>query len=102
VLSRARRRTRFSVFDADFLRGSCSEVGLGVRETSLESSICAHAILQPGLFIVPDTTLDHRFCDNALVVGDPRFTLLCGRAFGDVGRLSARHGLRARLQASRA
>jgi hypothetical protein len=46
-------------------------LGLGVRETSPESSICAHAILQPGLFIVPDTTLDHRFCDNALVVGDP-------------------------------
>jgi len=44
-----------------------AEVGLGVRETPIESSICAHAILQPGLFEVPETTLDNRFCDNALV-----------------------------------
>lgn len=42
-----------------------AEVGLGVRETPIDSSICAHAILQPDLFIVPDTTLDSRFCDNA-------------------------------------
>jgi GAF domain-containing protein len=37
-----------------------AEVGLGVRETPIDSSICAHAISQPDLFIVPDTTLDHR------------------------------------------
>jgi hypothetical protein len=30
-----------------------AEVGLGVRETPIDSSICAHAILQPGLFISP-------------------------------------------------
>ena len=55
-----------------------AEVGLGVRETPLDSSICAHAILQPDLFIVPDTTLDPRFCDNALVVGDPRLRFYAG------------------------
>jgi two-component sensor histidine kinase len=55
-----------------------AEVGLGVRETPLDSSICAHAILQPGLFIVPDTTLDTRFCDNALVVGDPHLRFYAG------------------------
>jgi two-component sensor histidine kinase len=55
-----------------------AEVGLGVRETPIDSSICAHAILQPGLFIVPDTTLDHRFCDNALVVGDPHLRFYAG------------------------
>jgi two-component sensor histidine kinase len=55
-----------------------AEVGLGVRETPLESSICAHAILQPGLFIVPDTTLDRRFCDNALVVGNPNLRFYAG------------------------
>jgi GAF domain-containing protein len=37
-----------------------AEVGLGVRETPSDSSICAHAILQPDLFVVPDTTLDPR------------------------------------------
>jgi two-component sensor histidine kinase len=55
-----------------------AEVGLGVRETPIDSSICAHAILQPDLFIVPDTTLDHRFCDNALVVGDPHLRFYAG------------------------
>jgi GAF domain-containing protein len=55
-----------------------AEVGLGVRETPLDSSICAHAILQPGLFIVPDTTLDNRFSNNALVVGDPHLRFYAG------------------------
>lgn len=55
-----------------------AEVGLGVRETPLDSSICAHAILQPGLFEVPDTTLDNRFCDNALVLGDPHLRFYAG------------------------
>ncbi|MDO9411575.1 MAG: histidine kinase dimerization/phosphoacceptor domain -containing protein [Pseudolabrys sp.] len=55
-----------------------AEVGLGVRETPLESSICAHAILQPDLFIVPDTTLDRRFCDNALVVNNPHLRFYAG------------------------
>jgi two-component sensor histidine kinase len=55
-----------------------AEVGLGVRETPLDSSICAHAILQPGLFIVPDTTLDRRFADNALVTGDPHLRFYAG------------------------
>jgi two-component sensor histidine kinase len=55
-----------------------AEVGLGVRETPIDSSICAHAILQSDLFIVPDTTLDNRFCDNALVVGDPHLRFYAG------------------------
>lgn len=55
-----------------------AEIGLGVRETPLESSICAHAILQPGLFVVPDTTLDRRFSDNALVTGDPHLRFYAG------------------------
>src|SRR6201992_1793989 len=57
---------------------SKAEVGLGVRETPIDNSICAHAILQPDLFIVPDTTLDHRFCDNTLVVGDPHLRFYAG------------------------
>ena len=55
-----------------------AEVGLGVRETPIDSSICAHAILQPELFIVPDATPDSRFCDNALVVGDPHLRFYAG------------------------
>jgi GAF domain-containing protein len=43
-----------------------SEVGLGITETPLSMSICAHAIRQPGVFIVPDTTRDERFESNPL------------------------------------
>lgn len=55
-----------------------SEIGLGVRETPLDISICAHAILQPGLMIVPDTTADPRFTDNPLVTGDPNLRFYAG------------------------
>ena len=55
-----------------------SEIGLGVRETPLDISICAHAILQPGLFVVPDTQGDPRFADNPLVTGDPRLRFYAG------------------------
>ncbi|MCG7605743.1 sensor domain-containing diguanylate cyclase [Halomonas sp. MM17-34] len=55
-----------------------SEKGLGVRETPLDVSICAHAILQPGLFVVPDTTLDPRFSNNPLVTGHPYLRFYAG------------------------
>ncbi|HUF56223.1 MAG TPA: histidine kinase dimerization/phosphoacceptor domain -containing protein, partial [Thermohalobaculum sp.] len=53
-------------------------VGLGVRETPLDASICAHAILQPGLFEVPDTLEDRRFRDNPLCIGDPHLRFYTG------------------------
>ena len=55
-----------------------AEVGLGVRETPLPASICAHAILQPGLLMVSDTLNDPRFSDNPLVVGDPHLRFYAG------------------------
>lgn len=55
-----------------------SEIGLGVRETPLDISICAHAILQPGLFVVPDTTQDERFACNPLVTGEPHLRFYAG------------------------
>ena len=48
-----------------------AEVGLGVRETPLPASNCVHAILQPGLFVVPYTQKDRRYSDNPLVTGEP-------------------------------
>lgn len=55
-----------------------AEIGLGIRETSLDVSICAHAILQPGLFIVPDLTQDHRFGSNPLITGHPGLRFYAG------------------------
>jgi PAS domain S-box-containing protein len=44
-----------------------AEVGIGARELPLDVSICRHAILQRGVFVVPDLTLDPRFEANPLV-----------------------------------
>jgi PAS domain S-box-containing protein len=55
-----------------------AEVGIGADELPLDVSICAHAILQPGIFVVPDTTKDDRFADNPLVTGTPRLRFYAG------------------------
>lgn len=55
-----------------------AEVGIGADELPLDVSICAHAILQRGLFIVPDTTQDERFACNPLVTGEPRLRFYAG------------------------
>lgn len=55
-----------------------SEIGLGVRSTPLETSFCAHAILQRGVFVVPDTTKDARFACNPLVAGEPGLRFYAG------------------------
>ena len=47
-----------------------AEVGLGVRETPLETSFCAHAILEDDFLQVPNATLDPRFDCNPLVTGE--------------------------------
>lgn len=47
-----------------------SRVGTTVTETDRSVSFCAHAMLQRGLFVVPDATKDARFRDNPFVTGD--------------------------------
>ncbi|HEX2556393.1 MAG TPA: HWE histidine kinase domain-containing protein [Microvirga sp.] len=55
-----------------------AEVGLGARETALDVSICKHALLEPDLFIVPDTSKDERFKGNPLVTGAPGLRFYAG------------------------
>jgi two-component sensor histidine kinase len=55
-----------------------AEKGLGVREMPLDASICAHAILQPGIFVIPDLTKDPQFDCNPLVTGEPRLRFYGG------------------------
>lgn len=47
-----------------------AELGVGVRETPLDTSICAHAILEHDFLEVPDTTQDARFASMPSVTGE--------------------------------
>jgi two-component sensor histidine kinase len=55
-----------------------AEVGLGMRETPLDRSICLSAMLEPGLTIIPSLTKDPRFARNPLVTGEPRLRFYAG------------------------
>jgi two-component sensor histidine kinase len=55
-----------------------AEVGLGMRETPLDRSICLTAMLQPGTTIVPDLREDPRFTHNPLVAEEPRLRFYAG------------------------
>jgi len=55
-----------------------SKVGLTLAETARDISFCAHAILQPNLFVVPDAVRDARFAHNPLVTADPKIRFYAG------------------------
>lgn len=55
-----------------------SRVGVTVNETTRDISFCAHAIMQEGLFIVPDATRDARFEHNPLVTEEPKIRFYAG------------------------
>mgnify|MGYP001339338497 CR=1 FL=1 len=56
-----------------------AEVGLGVRETPLSTSFCAHALLQETGMVIPDAIKDPRFDCNPLVTGEPHLRFYAGR-----------------------
>lgn len=63
-----------------------AEVGLGVRETPIESSICAHAILEADFVEIPDTLIDPRMAGNPLVTNTPGLRFYAGVLLvGDAG-----------------
>lgn len=57
-------------FIADDRQFFKAEVGLGVRESPLETSFCAKAILEESFLLVPDATEDPRFAGNPLVTAE--------------------------------
>jgi two-component sensor histidine kinase len=47
-------------------------------ETDLNSSVCAHALVEPELLVIPDLTIDPRTASNPLVTGDPHIRFYAG------------------------
>ena len=55
-----------------------ARIGFPVDETPLNQSVCAHALLEEEILVVPDLTLDIRTRHNTLVTGEPSIRFYAG------------------------
>ncbi len=55
-----------------------AEEGMGVSETPMDMSMCAHAILEHDVLVIPDTRVDERVCGNPLVTGHQALRFYAG------------------------
>jgi PAS domain S-box-containing protein len=65
----------FVASDRQFFK---AEVGLGVRETPLETSFCIRALQEEDFLVVPDATQHSDFSSNPLVTGEPGLRFYAG------------------------
>ncbi len=52
--------------------------GLDNTEGERAISFCGHAMLEDGIFVIPDATKDDRFKDNPMVIGEPYIRFYAG------------------------
>jgi two-component sensor histidine kinase len=55
-----------------------ARVGFEPCETDLDSSVCAHALVEPDLLVIEDLSIDPRTRENPLVVGGPCIRFYAG------------------------
>jgi GAF domain-containing protein len=55
-----------------------ARVGFSECQTDLSSSVCAHALVEPDLLVIPDLSLDERTRNNPLVTGEPFIRFYAG------------------------
>jgi PAS domain S-box-containing protein len=55
-----------------------SSVGMEDRNFPRDMAMCSYTILDSGILYVPDTTLDRRFKDQRLVIGEPHLRFYTG------------------------
>ncbi|MGS2743300.1 EAL domain-containing protein [Halomonas sp. LS-001] len=60
-----------------------SKVGLETQQTERDISFCAHAIMNEGIFVVKDATMDARFSGNPLVTMAPKIRFYAGAPVRD-------------------
>ena len=66
-----------------------SRRGIELKETPRELSFCAHAIVEPGPLVIPDTLEDHRFAFHPLVLDPPNVRFYAGSPL----RVAAGHAI---------
>jgi diguanylate cyclase (GGDEF)-like protein len=64
-----------------------SRCGFEPTQTARDISFCGHAILDHEPLVVGDATLDPRFCDNPLVLGEPHVRFYVGVQLYSVDRM---------------
>ncbi|WP_054164688.1 GAF domain-containing protein [Rhodopseudomonas sp. AAP120] len=55
-----------------------ARIGFAECQTDLNSSVCAHALIEPDLLVVPDLSVDERTRHNPLVTGEPFIRFYAG------------------------